>query len=76
MRDIKDGTWTTSDARAYINGILEKIGELPTPDPDPTPDPNPGVVVPENGIYKVNNVTSSSSMFNVVDCKLTSKMVR
>ena len=73
VRDIKDGTWTTSDARAYINGILEKIGELPTPDPDPTPDPNPGVVVPENGIYKVNNVTSSSSMFNVVDCKLTSK---
>ena len=73
VRDIKDGTWTTSDARAYINGILEKTGELPTPDPDPTPDPNPGVVVPENGIYKVNNVTSSSSMFNVVDCKLTSK---
>ena len=73
VRDIKDGTWTTSDARAYINGILEKTGELPTPDPDPTPDPNPGVVVLENGIYKVNNVTSSSSMFNVVDCKLTSK---
>ena len=73
VRRIKDGVWSTSDARAYINGILEKTGELPTPDPDPTPDPTPGVVAPADGIYKVNNVTSSSSMFKVVDCKLTSK---
>ena len=72
---IKSGKWSTKDSRAFINGILEKTGELPTPDPDPTPTPtpDPGAVVPADGIYKVNNVTSSSSMFRVVDCKLTSK---
>lgn len=56
-----------------VNGILEKTGELPDPDPNPTPDPNPGVVVPADGIYKVNNVVSSSAMFRVVGCTLTVK---
>ena len=69
VRSAKTGQWSTKDSRAFINGILEKTGELPTPDPDP----DPGIVVPADGIYKVNNVTSSSSMFNVIDCKLTVK---
>ena len=71
VRTVKTGEWSTKDARAFINGILEKTGELP--DPDPTPDPNPGVVVPADGIYKVNNVVSSSGMFRVVGCTLTVK---
>ncbi len=69
VRSAKTGQWSTKDSRAFINGILEKTGELLTPDPDP----DPGIVVPADGIYKVNNVTSSSSMFNVIDCKLTVK---
>ena len=69
VRTVKTGEWSTKDARAFINGILEKTGELP----DPTPDPNPGVVVPADGIYKVNNVVSSSGMFRVVGCTLTVK---
>ena len=71
VRTVKTGEWSTKDARAFINGILEKTGELP--DPNPTPDPNPGVVVPADGIYKVNNVVSSSAMFRVVGCTLTVK---
>jgi len=73
VRTVKTGEWSTKDARAFINGILEKTGELPDPDPNPTPDPNPGVVVPADGIYKVNNVVSSSTMFRVVGCTLTVK---
>ena len=73
VRTLKTGEWSTKDARAFINGILEKTGELPDPDPNPTPDPNPGVVVPADGIYKVNNVVSSSAMFRVVGCTLTVK---
>lgn len=67
VRTVKTGEWSTKDARAFINGILEKTGELPDP------DPNPGVVVPADGIYKVNNVVSSSAMFRVVGCTLTVK---
>ena len=52
VRSAKTGQWSTKDSRAFINGILEKTGELPTPDPDP----DPGIVVPADGIYKVNNV--------------------
>lgn len=73
VRTVKTGEWSTKDARAFINGILEKTGELPDPDPNPTPDSNPGVVVPADGIYKVNNVVSSSAMFRVVGCTLTVK---
>ena len=73
VRTVKTGEWSMKDARAFINGILEKTGELPDPDPNPTPDPNPGVVVPADGIYKVNNVVSSSAMFRVVGCTLTVK---
>lgn len=73
VRTVKTGEWSTKDARAFINGILEKTGELPDPDPNPTPDPNPGVVVPADGIYKVNNVVSNSGMFRVVGCTLTVK---
>ena len=73
VRTVKTGEWSTKDARAFINGIIEKTGELPDPDPNPTPDPNPGVVVPADGIYKVNNVVSSSAMFRVVGCTLTVK---
>ena len=35
VRSAKTGQWSTKDSRAFINGILEKTGELPTPDPRP-----------------------------------------
>lgn len=43
----------------------------PMPNPEPTPTPTPEVTV-ANGIYSMD-VTSSSSMFKVVDCILTAK---
>ena len=68
LRKVKDGTWySNQDLWIYIPDKGSNI----TPDPDPTPDP--GAVVPADGTYKVNNVTSSSSMFRVVDCNLTVK---
>ena len=68
LRKVKDGTWySNQDLWIYIP---DKGSDI-TPDPDPTPDP--GAVVPADGTYKVNNVTSSSSMFRVVDCSLTVK---
>ena len=46
-------------------------GETSTPDPVPNPNPAPETTV-ANGIYSMD-VTSSSSMFKVVDCILTAK---
>ena len=46
-------------------------GDTSTPDPAPTPTPTPEATV-ANGIYSMD-VTSSSSMFKVVDCILTAK---
>ena len=43
----------------------------PEPSPEPTPTPTPEATV-ANGIYSMD-VTSSSSMFKVVDCILTAK---
>lgn len=43
----------------------------PMPNPEPTPTPTPETTV-ANGIYSMD-VTSSSSMFKVVDCILTAK---
>ena len=43
----------------------------PMPNPEPTPTPTPEATV-ANGIYSMD-VTSSSSMFKVVDCILTAK---
>lgn len=43
----------------------------PMPNPEPTPTPTPEATV-ANGIYSMG-VTSSSSMFKVVDCILTAK---
>ena len=49
-----------------------RIREKPQhPDPAPTPTPTPEATV-ANGIYSMD-VTSSSSMFKVVDCILTAK---
>ena len=63
----KTNTWAEKSGSFYINGILEKTGDLPAPDPDPT-DPT----VPADGSYKVT-VDSSASMFRVVNCVLTVK---
>ena len=77
-----DGTWyTKQDLWMYIPSKVEETPDptptpdpKPTPNPTPTPDPKPGndTKVPANGIYNIN-VTSSSTMFRVVDCALTAK---
>lgn len=68
----KSDKWAEKQSTFYINGILPKTGELPTPDPDPTPDPEPGTKVPADGIYSIQ-VDSSASMFRVIGCELTVK---
>ena len=68
----KSNKWAEKQSTFYINGILPKTGELPTPDPDPTPDPEPGTKVPADGIYSIQ-VDSSASMFRVIGCELTVK---
>ena len=74
VHQVKTGTWAAKNGVLHINGILPKTGDLPNPDPvDPDPvDPDPGVNVPADGIYTVD-VTSSASMFRVVNCVLTVK---
>lgn len=80
LRKSKDRTWYD---KQYLWMYIPNPGETstpdpaptptPTPTPDPVPNPNPA---PEatvaNGIYSMD-VTSSSSMFKVVDCILTAK---
>ena len=78
LRKSKDQTWYD---KQYLWMYIPNPGETstpdlaptPTPTPDPVPNPNPA---PEatvaNGIYSMD-VTSSSSMFKVVDCILTAK---
>lgn len=70
LRKSKDRTWYD---KQYLWMYIPNPGETSTPDPAPTPTPTP---TPEatvaNGIYSMD-VTSSSSMFKVVDCILTAK---
>lgn len=78
LRKSKDQTWYD---KQYLWMYIPNPGETSTPDPTPTPTPTPDPVpnpnpAPEatvaNGIYSMD-VTSSSSMFKVVDCILTAK---
>ena len=62
----KSNKWAEKQSTFYINGILPKTGELPTPDPEP------GTKVPADGIYSIQ-VDSSASMFRVIGCELTVK---
>lgn len=68
LRKSKDQTWYD---KQYLWMYIPNPGETSTPDPVPTPTPTPEATV-ANGIYSMN-VTSSSSMFKVVDCILTAK---
>ncbi len=63
----KSNAWSEKSGSFFINGILNKTGDLPDPDPEPV-DPT----VPSDGTYKVT-VDSSAAMFRVVDCVLTVK---
>ena len=78
LRRSKDQTWYD---KQYLWMYIPNPGETSTPDPTPTPTPTPDPVpnpnpAPEvtvaDGIYSMD-VTSSSSMFKVVDCILTAK---
>ena len=68
LRKSKDQTWYD---KQYLWMYIPNPGETSTPDPAPTPTPTPEATV-ANGIYSMG-VTSSSSMFKVVDCILTAK---
>lgn len=68
LRKSKDQTWYD---KQYLWMYIPNPGETSTPDPTPTPTPTPEATV-ANGIYSMD-VTSSSSMFKVVDCILTAK---
>ena len=68
LRKSKDQTWYD---KQYLWMYIPNPGETSTPDPAPTPTPAPEATV-ANGIYSMD-VTSSSSMFKVVDCILTAK---
>ena len=78
LRRSKDQTWYDT---MYLWMYIPNPSPNPMPDPEPTPTPTPDPVpnpnpAPEatvaNGIYSMD-VTSSSSMFKVVDCILTAK---
>ena len=68
-----DGSWyTKADLWIYIpEETVTEPGTNPTPTPTPTPEPAP--TTPEDGSYNNIGVTSSASMFKVVDCKLVVK---
>ena len=68
LRKSKDQTWYD---KQYLWMYIPNPGETSTPDPVPNPNPAPETTV-ANGIYSMD-VTSSSSMFKVVDCILTAK---
>ena len=70
-----DGSWyTKADLWIYIpEETVTEPGTNPTPEPEPTPRPEPTPATPEDGSYNNIGVTSSASMFKVVDCKLVVK---
>ena len=68
LRRSKDQTWYDT---MYLWMYIPNPSPNPMPDPEPTPTPTPEATV-ANGIYSMD-VTSSSSMFKVVDCILTAK---
>lgn len=70
-----DGSWyTKADLWIYIpEETVTEPGTNPTPEPEPTPRPEPTPTTPEDGNYNNIGVTSSASMFKVVDCKLVVK---
>lgn len=68
LRKVKGHVWYD---KQYLWMYIPNPGETSTPDPAPTPTPTPEATV-ANGIYSMD-VTSSSSMFKVVDCILTAK---
>ena len=83
IRSKEDGTWHPyfheGEFTITIPGNLNlaptetpKPTEAPEPTVTPTPAETPDNSTCDNGIYNVA-VTSSSTMFRVVDCKLTSK---
>lgn len=66
-----DGSWyTKADLWIYIP---EETVTEPGTNPTPTPTPEPTPTTPEDGSYNNIGVTSSASMFKVVDCKLVVK---
>ena len=68
LRRSKDQTWYDT---MYLWMYIPTPSPNPMPNPEPTPTPTPEATV-ANGIYSMG-VTSSSSMFKVVDCILTAK---
>ncbi len=70
-----EGSWyTKQDLWIYIpEETVTDPGTNPTPEPEPTPTPEPTPATPEDGSYNNIGVTSSASMFKVVDCKLVVK---
>lgn len=68
LRRSKDQTWYDT---MYLWMYIPNPSPNPMPNPEPTPTPTPETTV-ANGIYSMD-VTSSSSMFKVVDCILTAK---
>lgn len=70
-----DGSWyTKANLWIYIpEETVTEPGTNPTPEPEPTPRPEPTPTTPEDGSYNNIGVTSSASMFKVVDCKLVVK---
>lgn len=70
-----DGSWyTKADLWIYIpEETVTEPGTNPTPEPEPTPRSEPTPTTPEDGSYNNIGVTSSASMFKVVDCKLVVK---
>ena len=68
LRRSKDQTWYDT---MYLWMYIPTPSPNPMPNPEPTPTPTPEATV-ANGIYSMD-VTSSSSMFKVVDCILTAK---
>ena len=70
-----DGSWyTKADLWIYIpEETVTEPGTNPTPTPEPTPRPELTPTTPEDGSYNNIGVTSSASMFKVVDSKLVVK---
>lgn len=68
LRRSKKQTWYDT---MYLWMYIPTPEETSTPEPSPEPTPSPEATV-ANGIYSMD-VTSSSSMFKVVDCILTAK---
>ena len=68
-----DNWYTGKDVTLTLPAVLEKEPEVsPEPTPEPTPEPGEETGSLEDGSYQTG-VESSSGMFKVVDCVLTSK---